>query len=835
MFFPSHAAQNLRYAIRGLRRSPGMALTAILAIAIGIGASTAIFSVVDRILFRSLPYAQEDHLVVFGLRAPIEPREFMLGADYLEWKAAQQPFQSMAAYGFVHDCDLTQDQPLRMSCLDVESSLLPTLGTPLWLGRNFTAEEDRSLAQPPGPPLARPGPSAISNEGEAPRAALISYALWRGRFGSDRAVVGHTISLDGHDVRLVGVLRRDFELPNLLHADVLVPLALNPVANRHPNTGRVLRTVARLKPGITAAQAQQALAPLFADSLRYVPAQFVNEVKLSVRTLRERQMGEARRPSQVLLAAVVAVLLIACANVANLLLARSAARARERAVRSALGAARGRLAMEALAESLVLAFSGGAAGLALAYVLLRAIIRLNPQGIPRLEQASLDLRVVLFALACCAGSAILFGIAPALEPPNPQHLAAAHSVGRRGSALRFSLVAAQIALSLVLLSGAALLLRSLRRMQAEPLGISSEHVLTASLTLGPQRYPTAERISAFYADLEQRLRRLPGIDALAISDSLPPMGPMRSRIFAAIAVDGRPRFRQGTGGMVGWRAVTPEYFKALRIPMVEGRGFLESDRAPAANAIIVNQTLRRRLFGEQNPINQRLAFEGPTVAPLPANEPWFTVVGVAADARNNGIEEAAGPEYYVVRRDVPQDATSRSSILIRTSLSPQAVSSWVRAEVASIDPALPVQMETMQQRVGKLMAGPRFNATLLAFFALSALLLAAIGLYGVMAFLVAQHTSEIGVRMALGATPGRIAALMLGRALRWTAAGAIIGFAGALALSHLIEKLLYRTAPRDPSSLTISLLLLVAVAIAAAFFPARRAASVDPMVALRHD
>ena len=831
MKLASNVVLDFRYALRALRRSPAVALTAVLAIAIGIGASTAVFSVVDRILFRSLPYTHAGQIVVFGLLAPIEPREFMLGADYLEWKSAQQPFESMAAYGFLSDCDLTEERPMRLACLDVERTFLPTLGVAPVLGRNFAEDEDRPPIETAPPPVNHA--SGISSDGGVPRAALISYALWRGRFGGDPAVVDRTMSLDGHDVRIVGVLPHDFDLPTPAHADVLVPLALNPATNRHPNTGRVLRDIARLRPGLTPAQAEQALEPLYRDSLRYVPTQFVHEVKLSVRTLRERQMGDARLGAIVLLCAVIAVLLIACANVANLLLARATVRARERAVRSALGAGRWRLISAAMAESTLLALSGGLGGVALAYGLLRLLVRFAPQAIPRLEQASLDLRVLGFALAACGLSAVLFGMAPALQRPQAEQLSGGRAVAGSRGGLRDALVAAQIAACIVLLSAASLLLRSLWRMQAEPLGLDSEHVITAKIALGRQRYSTAEGVAAFYDGLEQRLQRIAGVEALGISDSLPPMGAMRSRIFAEIAVAGQPRFQQGTGGMVGWRAVTPDYFRALNIHMVRGRGFVEADREPSANAMIVNQMLAQRLFGQRDPVGQRVSW-GFIAGPVSPEMRWFTVVGVAADVKNNGINEIAGPEYYIVRHSA-QDATATSYVSVRSGLSSDAVSRWIRSEVAAIDPTLPVEIETMDERVSKLMAAPRFDALLLGIFAAMALLLAAIGLYGVMAFLVAQRTQEIGVRMALGATPGEIAKFVLGRAARWTFAGAVVGLAASLAGTRVIESLLYHVHPRDPLALGASLIVLVSVAMLAAFVPARRAAAVDPVVALRHE
>ena len=371
-------AQDLRYAARGFVRSPTFTVAAVLAIALGTGAGTAVFSVVDRILFRSLPYARSERLVSVGFVAPIIPQEFMLGTDYMEWRARQQPFTSLTSWAGMNDCDLTSTRPVRLACAQVEASFLPTLGVQPLLGRNFTRDEDR----PNAPPVA-----------------LLSYGLWMSRFAADRGIVGKTIPLDGHSATILGVLPPDFELPTLEHADVVVPQAMDEAAQHRPNTGRVLQSVARLKPGVTPEQAAAALQPLFQESLNFVPGPFRKEVKLRVRALRDRQIHDARLASWILLGAVLAVLLIACANVANLLLARAATRRRELAVRLALGATRGRLWRQTLTESLLLALAGGAAGCALAVLLLRIFVTIAPEGIPRLQQATVDLRVLLFTMA----------------------------------------------------------------------------------------------------------------------------------------------------------------------------------------------------------------------------------------------------------------------------------------------------------------------------------------------------------------------------------------------------------------------------------------------------
>jgi putative ABC transport system permease protein len=791
--------QDLRYAARGLARSPTFAVAAVFAIALGIGAATAVFSVVDRILFRSLPYPQAECLVSLGFVAPIIPQEFMLGTDYVEWRARQQPFESITSWTGVNDCDLTAANPVRLSCAQVEASFLPTLGIRPIIGRNFTRDEDR----PNGPPVA-----------------LLSYGLWQSRFGGDPHVVGKTIPLDGRAATILGVLPPQFELPTLEHADVVVPQVLDEAQQRRPNTGRVLWSIARMKPGVSGAQAAAALQPLFQESLRFVPGPFRKEVTLRVRALRDRQIHDARQASWILLGAVLAVLMIACANVANLLLARGAWRQPELAVRVALGASRGRLVRQTLTESLLLAAAGGAAGCLLAAALLRIFVAIAPQGIPRLQQASVDLRVLLFALAVSLASGIAFGLVPAMQ----QHTFA--RARPRHYLFRHTLVAAQICASLVLLTGASLLLRSLWNLQNQPLGLRTS-VLTSTVTLGQKSYAEPASQLAFFEELERRLRGIPGVTQLALSDSLPLGGSARSMIYSVIDVAGRPRSAEGTGGMVTWRAVTPGYFAALGIPILRGRGFREEDRDPQQNAVILSDALARRMF----PGEDRL---GKQIQPGRSG-PWRTVIGVAGNVKNGALMEPDEPEYYLVRKHAPEPLGRTATAILSGPMDRAALARWVRTTVAALDPGLPVSIETMDQRAGKLAERPRFNAWLLGLFAGMGLVLAAIGLYGVVSFLVAQRTQEIGLRMALGATPGAVARLVLGHAARWTLAGAALGIIGSLLAARLLESMLFHVSTREPWILAASVAVLWAIAMLAAWGPARRAARVDPMRALRRE
>jgi putative ABC transport system permease protein len=809
------AIQDLRYAIRGLIRNPVFALTAIGAAALGVGAATTVFSVVDRILFRALPYAHEGRLVSAGMMAPLDTSEFMFASEYFDLRRNPGPFEAATSFqAGAFDCDITEQNPVRLRCLRLESNFLETLGMAPLLGRSFTSVED----QPHGPHVA-----------------VISYGLWQSRFAGDLRVIGRTLPIDGATTTIVGVLPANFEMPALTRTDVLIPLALDEATERE---GRALRVFARLRPGTTVPQAVAQLQPHFQRALERVPPQFRKEVSLRVRLVRDRQLGDARLASIVLFGSVLAVLLIACANIANLLFARALVRDREFAMRAALGASRVRLMRQTLTESLLLGAIGGAIGCAFAYTLLRIFIAIAPGGLPLIERASIDLRVLSFALAAAVFSALLFGIAPALNLPQINVQGGWRSTEPFHAGLRSVLVTVQIAISMILLTGAGLLLRSLWKLESVPLGLETEHVITAHFILGKQRYSRDAEQVAFYNELEQRLAGLPGMNAAAITDSMPPTGGMRARPLTTIDIEGRPPTPEGTGGMVGWRYITPRYFAALGVPILRGRGFTEPDRDPNAYALVLSETLAHRLFGSEDPIGKHLSLRGPQQGQ------WFTVIGVAGDVKNDGPARGSDPEYYMLRKHAvdaefhspePPTGWRAASVVALTGTDPKLAARAIRGVIASLDPTLPVEMETMQQRLREVTERPRFNAILLAAFAATGVLLAAVGLFGVMSLLVAQRTREIGVRMALGATPGRIMILTMRHAARWTLAGLLIGLAGSIAASSWLRSLLFQVEPADPGAVGAALLFLAAVAFLAAAGPAYRAASLDPMETLRQE
>ena len=791
-----HALQDARYAWRLLGRNRTFAVVAILSLALGIGATTAVFSVVDRILFRSLPYAQADRLISIGVGGPMLPYDFMFGAGYLEFRGHQTAFSAVTSWSGVNDCDLASGEPIRLVCASVESSFLSTLGIVPALGRSFTAEED--------------GPNK-------PRVVLLSYGIWRARFGGRPDALGRIVMVDGAPTRVVGVLPPDFETPTLAHADLVIPQRLDGATLQRAVTGRPLRVIARLRPGTTIAAARAAADLLVARALSGMPpGRLAREIKPHVKTLRDLRIGDAKAAAWVLFGSVLAVLLLACANVANLLLARTEARRRELAMRVALGAGRSRLVRQAVTESLLLAAVGGLCGLALAYLLLKTLVNAAPRGIPQLAQATLDARVLAFTFLCALASGLVFGMGLPLARP----------VGGRGR-FRQALIVAQLSLSLVLLTAAGLFLRALWRYQQTPLGMETQQVLTASLALSPQRYPTAQRRLAFAEELEERLRSAAIFATVGISDSRPPDVPLRSKPLAVQEVDGRPQDSPAQGTVV-WRAVTPGYFRALGIAIRQGREFTEQDRDRGRDVMIVSQSLARRLFHDGDPVGHFIG--------------TAQIVGVAADVRNSGGTAPDDPEYYVPRShaadaaiySVP-DELQRLVAIVRTPLAPEAAAGTMRSAIAQIDASLPAQIEPLGESARRLSVRPRFNALLLGVFASLGLLLSAFGIYGVLGFLVSRRTREIGVRIALGATRQAIVAMVLANVMRWLAAGMLLGLILSIVLSRALNSMLYGLAAYDPVAWTCAAAVLVLTAVFAAWQPARRAARVDPVEALRHD
>jgi predicted permease len=809
---------DLRYALRQLRLSPGFAAVAVLTLALGIGATTAMFSLVDRILFRSLPYPQDHELVSVGVIAPIIDGEFLFAANYLGWRDHQTPFADFTSSTGVSDCDLTDEAPVRVTCASVASTFLPTFGIQPLVGRNFTREED----QPNAPPVA-----------------LLTYGLWQSRFGGDRNVVNRTISLNGKTARILGVLPRDFEFPTLARTSILVPEALDESIVQRNQLGTVVRVFGRMKPGISVDQSKAELEPLFRGFVESAPPPFRKVLRLEVRSIRDLQVHDSRRAAWLLLASALAVLLIACANAMNIHLARSVGRRHELAIRSALGADRVRLFRQRFTESVLLALMAGAAGTGLAWFIVRVFVVLAPAGIPHLSDATVDGRVLLFAIIVSLASGIVFGTVPALEKPTREMLVVTATAGVERARLRQMLLAAQVWMAVVLLSSALLFVRSLRNLETKPLGMNTENIVTAQITLGQQKYSRARERLAFFEELERKLKDLPGTSSVALSDSLPPSATARTVPLVALQAEGRPPLgpEQGIGGVVGWRAVTPDYFSVLGIPLLRGRSFEDADRKPGSYAVILNEALAQRLFPAEDPLGRIIRFpQGEGRAGIA-----HTIIGVTGNTENQGLGGRVGPEYYMVRRHGEDDAifqypdSQHISIVVRTAIGAQAEAEQLRNTVKALDPTLPVDVDTLRQSVAKLAERPRFSAALLSLFAIVGLLVTALGIYGVVSLLVSQRTQEIGIRMALGATPVSVIRMMVWQASLWIGFGAAAGIIGSLAAARWIGSLLFDIPANDPATLAEAAALLLVVALLGAWVPARRAAKIDPMVALRYE
>ena len=799
-------AQDLRYALRMLRKNPGFTAVAVLTIALGIGASTAVFSVVDPLLFRRLPYPQDDQLVSLGFLGPVDDNEFNVVSSYFDWRQGQTPFQFLTAMRPGSECDvLIGETPQQVRCYAVAADFLKTFRIGPVIGRDFSPEDD----QP-----------------RAPAVVLLSYGFWQRAFGGDVEVPGKTIILNEEPARVVGVLPKEFEMPQLGDIDVMLPARLDASLPRSANSSSFLRTFARLREGVSIEQARDQLRPVFEESMRKdVPVELRSEVRLVVRSLRDRQIHDVKRASWLLLGSVLALFLVACMNVANLMLARAVARRRELAMRAALGGGRGRLMRQTLTESLMFGLAGGAAGCGAAWLLLRLFVNLAFDQMPRLDHARIDLRVLLFALAVSIVAAVLFGMTPALERPQAETLFAGRMAGTVRTRFRKALVAAQVGISLVLLTGASLLIRSLAKLENQALGFQPEHVLAASFALRHHRYLPAAAQITFYDELEARLKRIPAGGSFALSDSIPPRGSM-GRPYSNMRIYGHPPLASN-GGMVEFRWVTPGYFRTLGIAILSGHAFEEGERASGESPVILSATLARRMFGNENPVGQQVELDG--------NGHWSPIVGVAADTKNNGLTEPPDPEYYRLRMKGSDRLGASGVALFRTSLGPAALTQWIRREFAALDPSLPVSVEMMEGRVERFRERPRFVAMLVGLFAALGLLLAAVGLYGVLSFLVAQQTREIGVRMALGARPRDIALQVQKYVGIWFGIGVATGLAGSFALARAIRGLLFEVSPTDPVSLTAAVTVLVVTAALAGWIPSYRAARVDPVIALRSE
>ena len=651
-------------------------------------------------------------------------------------------------------------------------------------------------------------------------------------------ILNQTIDIDGNPTRIIGVLPKDFEMPRLQAADVLLPMDVDEATDRKVNSGLggPKRVFARLKPGMNIQQANAELLPLFQQTQKLIPPGIRNDFHLKIRSLRDRQMQDVRQTAWILFGVAFAVLLIACANVTSLLTARGAVRERELAVRSALGASRARLARQSLTEAFLLTICGSIGRFCSCRGLLRLFIAIAPAGIPFIAKARLDLRIIGFTIAVSLICGAVTGLMPALQRPAAQMLAGRSITAATKAHVRQWLVVGQIAASMVLLAGATLLLRSFLNLQDQPLGMRDDNTLTVSITLGEHNYPTAERMMNFFEQLKTRLQYGPGVFLVAVADSLPPAANANGRRYESIAIPGRPASNEGNGGLVTFRWVSPDYFSALDIPILQGAGFSEEQLTSSDHFVVLSKDLATRLFPGQNAVGKRLQFDKqePTA-------PLYTVVGVADNVKNSGLAGEDEPEYYLLRRNRAEDwdrngTWGRTSVVvIRTTLQPDAMAPWIRSQVAALDPALPVDIATLHQRVSKLADSPALSSRSRHLLRCDRASARSVGLYGVISFLVGQRTKEIGVRMALGATRADILRLVMMSGLRLILAGAFVGLIASLALSRFLSSLLFSVGPHDPFAFGFVTLLLVWSALVATLIPATFASGVNPTVALRSE
>ncbi len=786
--------QDLRYGARVLIKNSGFTLVAIITLALGIGVNTGVFSVVYGVLLKPLPYKDADRIVVAGLSPP----------DFRDLKAANSVFDQVAIWASNRYNVTLNNETTQVLAAQVSPEFLPLLGAPL-IGRVWLPEEDTQSLM------------------------VISHDFWRTRFASDPNVIGKTLRLYSDVYTIIGVMPPEFQYPTQqfkFWATIGSSVAKAPQQFENRQL-RIFRAVAHLKPGVTPAQMQAEMNALSQRLQQQYPDTNAG-FQLNFTPLQQRIVGDVRPVLYVLLAVVGFVLLIACANVANLMLARTAVREREMAVRSALGAGRGRLLRQLLTESLLLALAGGALGLLLALWGIDVLPRFAASEIPRLTTISLNLPVLLFTLGVSALTGCLFGLAPAWQMARVNLNQSLKEGGRgafgnaKGKRLRAALVVIEVALSLVVLVGAGLLLKSfVRLLQVDP-GFVSENLLTANVGFvelkEPQRRVTVQR------EVIRRIAQIPGVQAVGGGTGLPPDIAQRGTRFT---VQGVPD-DNANGRFSFFIAISPEYFRALGTPQVAGRPFSERDEAGAPGVVIINQTLARTLFPNESAIGKRLQLINPE---YPAE--WREIVGVVGDVRYSGLNDADVPAVYTPFAQTP---FIWNYLMIRTSVTPESLTHSIRQAVSAVDPTLEAaNFLTMEQLMSNSVAQPRLYTTLLGIFAALALLLAAVGIYGVIAYTVTQRTHEIGVRMALGAQTHDVLKLVVRQGMALVLAGVALGLLASLGLTRLLRRLLFEVSATDPATFIGIALLLAFVALLACWIPARRATRVDPLVALRYE
>ncbi len=801
--------QDLRFGVRMLVKNPGFTVVAVIALALGIGANSAIFSVVNTILLRPLPYKDPDGLVMVWEDDTKHgyPRDTPAAANYIDWRNQNQVFEGMAAIADMSFNLTGVGEPERVDGVRASANLFPLLGVEPQLGRTFSTEED----QPGGPHVV-----------------VMSHGLWQRRFGADVKIIGQPISLNGESFTVVGVMPPQFKFPRN-EVELWVPIAFTSeeAASRRRH---YLQVIARMKPGITLQQAQAEMKAIAARLQQQYPDNA--DLGAAVTSLHEHVAGDIKPALLVLLGAVGFVLLVACANVANLLLARAAGRQKEISIRVALGASRLRLIRQFLTESILLAVLGGGVGLLLSVWGVNMLKAFIPESISQARAITIDAKVLLFTLLVSLLTGLIFGLAPTTQASKfnlnetLKEGGRDSAAGSRGNRIRGLLVITEVAVSLILLIGAGLLINSFMRLRNVDPGFRADNLLTMQVVLPEPKYSEPARRSAFYTELLGRLESLPGVKSAAVTTNLPLY---RQGNSIGITIEGRPAPPPSQVPIVVTRVISPHYFRTMGIQLVQGREFNEHDRAGSGEVVVISETMARRFWPGEDPLGKRLAAGRPE-----SPDDWITVVGVVKDVRQFELDAVPKPQMYLTYEQA--DFFEPRDLVVSTNVDPLSLAGTVRQTVWEIDRDQPVSnIRTMEAILAESVARQRFSMLLLGIFAALALILAAVGIYGVMSYSVAQRTREFGIRMALGAQKSDVLKLAVGGGLKLVLIGVAIGLVAAFILTRVMSSLLFGVSATDPTTFITISLVLISVALLASYIPARRATEVDPMIALRYE